>query len=118
MTSLSFSVNLGSLESLNERTRWGWSPCPFQMRRTEDGLIPAPLAIAGALQWVASCGGSWLVKATTRSIVAAGKGGMRGPGLVAGQPLHLLLHEALLPAPDHGLALADSARDRGSARAV
>src|SRR5271156_5516632 len=55
MTSLSFSANLGSLESLNVRTRCGWSPCPFQMRRTDEGLIPTALAIAGALQWVASC---------------------------------------------------------------
>src|SRR6202022_526987 len=47
------------------------------MRRTEDGLIPTALAIAGAVQWVASCGGVWLVRATTRSTVAAGSGGMR-----------------------------------------
>ena len=59
------------------RTRCGCSPCPFQMRRTEDGLIPTAWAIAGAVQWVASCGGAWLVRATTRSMVAAGKGGMR-----------------------------------------
>ena len=31
----------------------------------------------------------------------------RGPGLVAGQSLDPLMHEALLPAPYHGLALAD-----------
>src|SRR4051794_13475347 len=31
----------------------------------------------------------------------------RGPGLVADQPLGPLMHEALLPAPDHGLALAE-----------
>ena len=47
------------------------------MRCTEDGLIPAALAIAGAVQWVASCGGRLLVSATTRSTVAAGSGGMR-----------------------------------------
>src|SRR5260370_38028333 len=47
------------------------------MRRTEDGLIPTALAIAGALQWVASWGGAWLVSATTRSTVSAGSGGMR-----------------------------------------
>jgi hypothetical protein len=44
---------VGELECLNEPTRCGWSPCPFQMRRTEDGLIPTALAIAGAVQWVA-----------------------------------------------------------------
>ena len=32
----------------------------------------------------------------------------RGPGLVAGQPLDPFVHEALLPAPNHGFALADS----------
>src|SRR4029077_8291096 len=47
------------------------------MRRTEDGLIPTVLAIAGALQWVASWGGAWLVSATTRSTVSAGSGGRR-----------------------------------------
>src|SRR5262249_47773389 len=47
------------------------------MRRTEDGLIPTVLAIAGALQWVASWGGAWLVSATTRSTVSVGSGGMR-----------------------------------------
>ena len=47
------------------------------MRRTEDGLIPTALAIAGALQWVASRGGGWLVSATTRSTVAAGSGAIR-----------------------------------------
>ena len=42
----------------------------------------------------------------------------RGPGLVAGQPLDSFMHEALLPAPHHGFALADSAGDGGGARAV
>src|SRR5215813_11017166 len=83
------------------------------MRRTEDGLIPTVLAIAGALQWVASWGDAWLVSATTRSTRNA-----RGPGLVAGQSLDSFMHETLLPAPDHGFALADSAGDGGGARAV
>ena len=59
------------------RTRCGCNPCPAQIRRTEDGLIPTALAIAGAFQWVAACGGAWLVSATTRSTVAAGNAGMR-----------------------------------------
>ena len=42
----------------------------------------------------------------------------RGPGLVAGQPPDPLMHEALLPAPDHGFALADSAGDGGGALAI
>ena len=74
---MSLSANLGSLEILNARTRCGWSPCPFHIRRTEDGLIPTALAIAGAVQWVASCGGAWLVSAMTRSTVSVGSGGMR-----------------------------------------
>jgi len=67
----------GVLGDLERRTRCGWSPCPAQMRRTEDGLIPKVLAIAGALQWVASWRGAWLVSTTTRSTVSAGSGGMR-----------------------------------------
>ena len=68
---------MGSLESLNDRIRCGCNPCRIQMRRTEDGLIAAAVAIAAAVQWVASCSGAWLVNATTRSTVAAGSGGMR-----------------------------------------
>jgi hypothetical protein len=52
---------------LTARTRCGCSPCPAQIRRTEDGLIPTALAIAGAVQWVASCNDAWLVSITTRS---------------------------------------------------
>ena len=100
------------------RTRCGCNPCPFQMRRTEDGLIPTALAIAGAVQWVASCGGAWLVRATTRSMVAAGKGGMREGRVLSRVSPNSLVHEALLPAPDHGFALAHSASDGGRAFAV
>ena len=39
--------------------------------------MPAAFAIAAAVQCVASCGGSALVSAITRSIVSAGSGGMR-----------------------------------------
>src|SRR5215470_17783577 len=89
------------------------------MRRTEDGLIPTVLAIAGALQCVASCGGAWLVSATTRSTVSAGSGGMReGRVLSRVNPLDPFMHEALLPAPDHGFTLADSAGDGAGARAI
>ena len=75
--SLSLSANLGASEILNAHTRCGWSPCPFYIRRTEDGLIPTALAIDRAVQWVASCGGAWLVSAMTRSTISAGSGGMR-----------------------------------------
>ena len=74
---MSLAANLGSLESLNDSTRCGCNPCRVQMRRTEDGLISTTLAIAAAVQWVASCGGAWLVSATTRSTVSGGSGGMR-----------------------------------------
>lgn len=42
----------------------------------------------------------------------------RGPGLAASESLDPVMHETLLPAPHHGLALADSARDSGGAVAV
>ena len=41
----------------------------------------------------------------------------RGPGLVAGDPPSRL-HKALLPAPDHGLALANRAHDGRGALAI
>jgi hypothetical protein len=40
-------------------------------------LTRTAVAIAGAVQWVAACGGVWLVSAPTRSTVAAGSGGIR-----------------------------------------
>jgi hypothetical protein len=85
----------------------------------EDGLIPTALAIAGALQWVASWGGAWLGQ---RDDPIDGLGRQRrnprGPGLVAGQPRDPLVHEALLPAPDHGFALADGLGDGVGALAI
>jgi hypothetical protein len=42
----------------------------------------------------------------------------RGSGFVAGEPLDPLMHKALLPAADHGFALADRAGNSGRARAV
>lgn len=51
--------------------------CARQIRRTELALIPASSAMAAAVQWVVSCGGSLAVSSTTRSIAACGKGGMR-----------------------------------------
>ena len=51
------------------------SPCPFHTGGTQDGLSSTALALAGAVQWVASCGGAWLVSAMTRSTVSAGNGG-------------------------------------------
>ena len=56
--SLSLGTNSGSFESLKRRTRCGARPCAFQMRCTEDTLMPAASAMAAPVQWVASCGGS------------------------------------------------------------
>src|SRR3984893_11728368 len=41
-----------------------------------------------------------------------------GPGLLAGEPGDPLMHQALLPAPNHGFALANSAHEGGRARAA
>ena len=48
----------GSLDSLNWRTRCGLRPCARQMRCTELTLMPTALAMAAAVQWVVSPGGS------------------------------------------------------------
>jgi hypothetical protein len=40
------------------------------MRCTELPLMPAALAMAAAVQWVTSPGGSALIRATTRSMTA------------------------------------------------
>ena len=42
----------------------------------------------------------------------------RRPGLVAGQPRHPFLHEALRPAPNHGFVLADRPGDGIGALAI
>src|SRR3982751_605006 len=75
--SRSLATNCGSLDSLKVRTRGGRSLCARQTRSTEPGLIPTAPAMAAAVQWVASCGGSVAVSATTRSIVACARGAMR-----------------------------------------
>src|SRR5919206_2449048 len=95
-------TNAGSLDSLKVRTRCGRSLRARQTRSTEPGLIPAAAAMALAVQWVASCGGSEAVSSTTRSIVSCARGGRDtgGPGPVARQARRALAHEPLLPAPD------------------
>ena len=47
------------------------------MRRTELTLMPLAPAMAVAVQWVVSPGGSAKVSATTRSATSCGSGGMR-----------------------------------------
>src|SRR4051812_31751005 len=76
--SRSLAANAGSLDSLNVRTPCGRGLWARHTRSTELGLVPTAAAMALALQWVASCGGSVGVSSTTRSIVACARGGMRG----------------------------------------
>jgi hypothetical protein len=77
MISRSFGTKSGSLESLKWRRRCGASPCARQMRCTDETLMPTALAMAAAVQWVASCGGSVAVSATTRSMIAWPSGATR-----------------------------------------
>src|SRR6516162_780136 len=48
------------------------------MRCTEPSERPLTLAIARPVQWVASCGGSVQVSATTRAVVSAAIGALPG----------------------------------------
>src|SRR6266436_829048 len=75
--SRSLATNWRSRDSLNWRTRCGWSPWVCQIRCTELTLIPTCLAIIGAVQWVTSPGGSVCVSATVRSCTVAGSRGIR-----------------------------------------
>ena len=76
------SVELGGkagiARALEGRSRCGCSLCARQMRCTELGEMPIVLAIARPLQWVASCGGSVHVSATTRAVVSAAIGAFPG----------------------------------------
>src|SRR5260221_12764878 len=76
--SRSLVVKAGSLDSLNRSTRCGCSPCARQIRCTELMLTPTALAVAAAVQCVASLGGSLLVSVTTRSITEVASGGLGG----------------------------------------
>jgi hypothetical protein len=76
--SRSLAMNSGSLESLKVLVRCGTRPCAFQIACTEPRLIPLASAMARPVQCVASPGGSPWVSSTTRSTLAAGKGGVPG----------------------------------------
>src|SRR5689334_9340781 len=78
MISRSLAANCGSLDSLNCRIRCGCSPWLRQMRWMELTLMPLALAMAGAVQWVVSPGGSVRVRATTCSPFSRGSDGIRG----------------------------------------
>src|SRR4051794_886317 len=107
--SRSLATNCGALDSLKVRTRCGRSLCARQIRSTELGLIPTAAAMAAAVQWVASCGGSVAVSATTRSIAACARGGMREGRVLsrsspatpsaANRSCQRRTHRLLLPAP-------------------
>src|SRR3954447_26284343 len=57
--------------------RCGARPYAFQMRCTEETLMLVALAMAAAVQCVASCGGSAPVRATTLSMISWQSGGTR-----------------------------------------
>ena len=89
-----------------------------QMRCTEERLIPAALAMAPPVQWVVSPGGSVCVSATTRSATTGGSGATATGASLAQHPLDTFVHEARLPAPQTGLALAGAPHDLVGAEAL
>src|SRR6185436_12101811 len=117
--SRSFGTNSGSFESLKRRTRCGAKPCARQMRWTEETLTRAALAIAAPVQWVASCGGSVAVSATTWSMTSWPSGGTRGGRVLSrNRPSTPSAAKRFLPAPDAGLRLARPAHDLDGAKTV
>jgi hypothetical protein len=75
--------------------------------------------MAAAVQWVVSPG--WIGTGQGHDPIDDRLGQRRDarrPGLVAQQALDPGLHEALLPAPDHGLALAGLLHDRRRPEAI
>jgi hypothetical protein len=102
--SSSLAANAGSVERLKVRRRCGWSSWSAQMRWTERRLIPAALAIARPVQWVASPGGSAQV---CDHLLHSRRAQGRLAGLARGvvkQAIDPGLHEAPLPAPHRGPA--------------
>ena len=59
--SSSFSAQWGALLTLNVRTRCGFNPCRFQIRRPLAGLMPSAAAMLRVLQCVAWGGRSRVV---------------------------------------------------------
>src|SRR6266487_3401516 len=64
-TSLSFSANFGSFDSLNVRMRCGASWWASRMRCTDRKLTPAAFASIRPVQWVASPGGGPVTRSMT-----------------------------------------------------
>jgi hypothetical protein len=74
----SLAANAGLLERLKVRMRCGCRSWAAQMRCTERKEIPACLAIARPVQWVAAPGGSAQVSVTTRRTTASPRGALPG----------------------------------------
>src|SRR6266481_2665012 len=70
MMAFSFSVNWGSLLTLNVRARCGFRPCLCQIRCTLFSLTPAASAMVRVLQWVALWGFSCVVFRITSCTLA------------------------------------------------
>jgi hypothetical protein len=97
---VTFSSNIGSFDTLNQRVRCGLRPTSTQMRPPLDGEMPTASAIAARLQWVASGGASCTVFAITYRRVSRGNGGTRDGRVLSRPSPHALVKIALLPAPD------------------
>jgi hypothetical protein len=80
------------------------------MRCTDETLIPATFATAGAVQWVVTPGGIGLVSAITRSPTSGPRADAREAASFRASP-SIPLARPLLPAPHAGLALAGAAHD-------
>src|SRR5664280_3333624 len=76
-TSISFSSNRGSLDSLNVCTRCGLRPRPDQIRCTVAGLTSLAFAIDRQLQCVSPSGRPSCVSRTISSTLLAGIDGLR-----------------------------------------
>jgi len=76
------------------------------------------LAIAAAVQWVASGRVARRQFNHARDQRPFQRRLARGSGLVAPQAVDTSVHKALLPAPDHRLALAGAPHDLGRTQAV
>ena len=74
---MTFSANLGSLDSLNLRVKCGFKPASAQMRCTLVWLMPISLAMVRTLQCVPLVGISFAVFVNTLSFTSAARGFLR-----------------------------------------
>jgi len=120
--SRTFSMNIGSLESLKVLVRWGARA--RQMRRTLVWLSPHAWAIERVLQCVASFGVDSKVVANTRSTSVSlsrsgvpSRGSSSRPSRVCSQtgcPLSYRLHCQFKPSRHYGIAQSVCARQNHS----